>query len=102
MSGRSPRRPLVLGLPPVLVAGVVPVVSQAAAATGSVQIVTLSNRADLVSGGDVLTRVVLPRGVRASSLHLTLNGHDVTRQLKLRSGSQAVGVVSGLRLGRNA
>ena len=34
------------------------------------RIKVLSNRADLVSGGDAFVRVTLPRGVRASRLRL--------------------------------
>src|SRR5580698_3393176 len=40
---------------------------------------TLSVRADLVSGHDVLTRILLPAGASASNLHVQLNGRDATR-----------------------
>ena len=43
-------------------AGVVPASSR----TPAPRIAVLSNRADLVSGGDALVRVKLPRGVRAA------------------------------------
>jgi hypothetical protein len=62
----------------------------------------LSNRADLVSGGDALMRVVLPSGVRPGEVTVTLNGQNVTRQFGVRRTDRAyVGLVSGLKLGRN-
>jgi hypothetical protein len=40
----------------------------------------LSNRSDLVSGGDVLVQVAPPAGVPAAKLHVRLNGNDVTKE----------------------
>ena len=40
-------------------------------------ITTLSNRADLVSGGDVLVEIKLAAGVAPSSLVVSVNGTDV-------------------------
>ena len=48
-------------------------------------ITTLSNRADLVSGGDVLFEVKLPPGAAASKLKVDLNGTDVTSAFTTRS-----------------
>ena len=47
---------------------------------GELKIKTLSNRADLISGGDALVRVKLPDdgGAFFSKLTVTLNGKDVT------------------------
>src|SRR3954451_17353530 len=58
------------------------------------RIVVLSNRADLISGGDALVTVT-PRSAR-----VRLNGADVTAQLQARRG-RLVGVVTGLVDGRN-
>ena len=54
------------------------------------RIKVLSNRADLVSGGDALVRVKLPRGVRAARLRLTAGHRNVTRALR-RTGRAAPG-----------
>ena len=41
-----------------------------------VQIKVLSARADLVSGGEALTQIVLPPGVNPSSVRLDVSGQD--------------------------
>ena len=68
--------------------------SAALAHRGAPRIVVLSNRADLISGGNALV------AVRPSSARVTLNGADVTSQLSARRG-RLVGVISGLVNGRN-
>jgi uncharacterized tannase-like protein DUF6351 len=64
------------------------------------RIKVLSNRADLVSGGDALVRVTLPRGVRASRLRLTAGHRNVTRALRRTGRRRLDGRVRGLRVGR--
>lgn len=59
------------------------------------KIQTLSNRADLISGGDALVRVA-PDGAR-----VTLNGSNVTSAFGVRPDGRYTGLVEGLRLGRN-
>ena len=54
----------------------------------------LSNRADLISGGDALV------AVSGRVDRVTLNGADVTSELAWRRG-RLVGLVQGLRVGRN-
>src|SRR4051794_18370839 len=99
---RDIRRPLLLALTVALVAGALTGVSVASTAHPTpVVIRTLSVRADLVSGGHVLTEVVLPHGIRASSVRMSLNGHDVTRQFALRANHRYEGLLTGLRLGSN-
>jgi hypothetical protein len=73
-------------------AGVVPASSRPAAP----KIRVLSNRADLVSGGDALVQVKLPPGVRPSRLTLTAGRRDVTRVLKRRGRRRLIGVVRRL------
>jgi hypothetical protein len=73
----------------------------AAAKPKPIQIKTLSNRADLISDGQALVQVRLPKGARASKLHVTLNGGDVSAAFGRRSGGRIEGVVDGLRVGRN-
>ena len=61
----------------------------------------LSNRADLISGGDVLLAVRVPHGVRARAVHVRVGGRDVTRQFQRVGGHRLMGLVTGLDLGRN-
>ncbi len=60
----------------------------------------LSNRADLISGGGALVAVRVPRGVRARTVHVRVGKRDVTHRF-VRRGQRLVGLVGGLRLGRN-
>jgi hypothetical protein len=68
---------------------------------GLPQLVVLSNRADLVSGGDALVQVVLPDRVDPSSVRVSLNGNDVTASFDVRPGGAYEGVVTGLADGPN-
>jgi len=61
----------------------------------------LSNRADLISGGDALVEVVLPAAAAASGVAMTLNGQDVTSEFGLRANGRYMGVVTGLADGSN-
>jgi hypothetical protein len=65
------------------------------------RIKVLSNRADLVSGGDALVRVTLPKGVKSKRLKLTAGRRNVTRALKPAGGRGLEGLVTGLGPGRN-
>ena len=64
-------------------------------------ITTLSNRADLVSGGDVLVEIKLAAGVAPSSLVVSVNGTDVTSAFTKRADGRIVGLVTGLKNGAN-
>ncbi len=64
------------------------------------QIRTLSNRADLVSDGDVLVELTLPEGASLSTLKVDVDGRDVSSSFALRSG-RVLGLVTGLAVGRN-
>ncbi|GAA1477319.1 DUF6351 family protein [Nocardioides aestuarii] len=61
----------------------------------------LSNRSDLVSAGDALVEVVLPRRVDAGRVRVRLNGDDVTDRFRVRRDGRFYGLVTGLREGRN-
>lgn len=61
----------------------------------------LSNRADLISGGDALVEVVLPANVAASTVRMTLNGKDVTPEFALRDNGRYMGLLTGMAVGRN-
>jgi hypothetical protein len=60
----------------------------------------LSNRADLVSGGDALVAVDLA-GADADDVRVTLNGSDVTDSFGMRESGRYMGLLTGLRVGRN-
>jgi hypothetical protein len=75
----------------------------AAAATPSgATLRVLSNRADLISSGDALVAVDLPKGVRASAVRLTIGRRDVTHAFGVRADGRLEGVVTGLLHGPNA
>jgi len=50
----------------------------AMAASGGPQIHVLSNRSDLISAGDALVAIDLPRGSDPKVVRVSLNGRDVT------------------------
>lgn len=64
-------------------------------------IVTLSNRADLISGGDALVEILLPGNATIAGLKVDVDGTDVTSAFALRAGNRLMGVVSGLKSGAN-
>lgn len=61
----------------------------------------LSNRADLISGGDALVRVRVPRGVRPQDVTVRAGRREVTKRFT-RHGRTLTALVTGLRLGRTA
>jgi hypothetical protein len=68
----------------------------------NVEINALSNRADLVSGGDVLLEVRLPINMPPHQLALSLNGHDVSSQFQYQADERRfVGLLTGLVEGPN-
>ncbi len=73
-----------------------------AQSAAKLEIRTLSSRPDLVSGGDALVEVKAPAGISLSQITVTLNGKDVTSQLKdsLETASLR-GVISGMTVGDN-
>jgi hypothetical protein len=66
-----------------------------------VRIVVLSTRADLVSGGEALTQVVLPAGTRPARARVFLNGRAVTGQFAQRPNGKFEALLGGLRNGVN-
>jgi hypothetical protein len=61
----------------------------------------LSNRADLISGGDALVEVVVPEDVDAEDVRVTVDGVDVTSDFAVRPDGTFSGLVDGLALGAN-
>ena len=68
---------------------------------GLPQIVVLSNRADLVSGGDALVQIVLPARVDPATVRVSLDGTDVTSAFAVRPDGRYEGLVTGLAVGAN-
>ena len=68
---------------------------------GQPELVSLSNRSDLVSGGDALVQVVLPNRVDPSTVRVSLDGNDVTSTFAVRPNGAYEGVVTGLANGAN-
>jgi hypothetical protein len=63
--------------------------------------VVSSPRADLVSGGDTLVRVVLPDRVAAGDVRVTAAGQDVTGAFAEQADGSLLGLVTGLPLGQS-
>ena len=63
-------------------------------------ITVLSNRADLISGGDALIQVKLPPSGRRMHASLWMGKRRIRTRL-VRSGSNLTGLISGLKNGRN-
>src|SRR6266478_1711837 len=81
---------------------VVLVTAQAGEGPSNFEIVSLSTRADLTSGGDALLEVRVPKSVPLNQVRLSLNGHDVTGAFTANAAARTLrGVVGGLVEGRN-
>lgn len=74
--------------------------AEAAPPSRSLSIEVLSNRADLVSGGDVLLAVPLPAGLDPTRVKVLVGDRDVTSAFTPER-SRLVGLVDGLALGEN-
>jgi hypothetical protein len=68
---------------------------------GLPQLKVLSNRPDLVSGGDALVQVVLPARVDPATVKVSVGGTDVTSAFAVRADGTYEGVVTGLAVGAN-
>lgn len=66
---------------------------------GEVRVV--SNRADLISGGDALVDVSLPVGAQASDVRVDVDGRDVTNAFAVRTNGRYMGLVQNLTEGIN-
>lgn len=67
----------------------------------ALQIKTLSNRADLVSDGDVLAEVVVPAGLASQAVKVTVNGEDRSSAFATRADGRTTGLLTGLKAGDN-
>ena len=71
-------------------------------------IIVLSNRADLISGGDALVEVIVPPGIIQAisngnqKIKASLNGVPVPDgTLALRANGRILGLITGLKVGEN-
>src|SRR5690349_10400248 len=67
----------------------------------ALEIKVLSNRADLVSGGDALVEIALPKAGTTDGLRVDVDGRDVSGAFKQRADSRVVALVTGLKEGAN-
>lgn len=65
------------------------------------QLKTLSNRADLISGGDALVEITLPPNTTPDQLHVAVGARDVSAEFAKRSDGRIIGLISGLDEGAN-
>ena len=65
------------------------------------EILVLSNRADLISGGDALIEIKWPQGANPATASVTLNGTPLTTSFGIRPNGRYMGLVTGLRDGAN-
>ncbi len=78
------------------------VMAGAATATATpVRVQVLSNRSDLISGGDALVAVRTQSARRARITRLKLNGKRIAKRSIHWHGKRGTGLVTGLRVGRN-
>jgi len=76
--------------------------AQAGEEPSNFEIATLSNRADLISGGDALLEVRVPKNVPPNQVSLRLNGRVVTGAFRTDEAARTLrGVVTDLVVGDN-
>jgi hypothetical protein len=68
---------------------------------GGLQIKVLSNRADLVSGGDALVEIAVPQNTAADGLKVEVDGRDVSAAFAMRTDARVIGLIEGLKNGPN-
>jgi hypothetical protein len=84
----------------VIAALAVPCIA-AAQASASFSLHVLSDRADLISGGEALVSVSLPRKLNPASVKMTLGSSDVTSEFAQRPNGSYEGLLTGLQIGSN-
>lgn len=92
------RRIAAFGVAAALV-GLIPMPATAQADGDVVVVSAISNRADLISDGDVLIEVAVPDGVPAADVTVTAGTRDVTEAFVQTDDEHLLGLVGGLPLG---
>jgi hypothetical protein len=67
-----------------------------AAVASAPQILVLSNRADLISGGDALVEIKWPSGINPASARVALDSVNVTSAFARRPNGRYMGLVTGM------
>jgi hypothetical protein len=67
----------------------------------SPEIIVLSNRADLISGGDALVQIKLPAGSNPAFLKVDVDGRSVRSAFAFLPDGSLGGLVTGLKIGVN-
>jgi hypothetical protein len=83
----------------LIVVVIVLVVAGPATSGSSISIRVLSNRADLISGGDALVQIV--GASTTSPAKVTVGGRDISSSFAQRSDGRYLGLVDGLAVGKN-
>ena len=92
---------LVVAVVAAALAVALPAAAQAAKLKPGPRIDVLSDRADVISGGDALVAIRLPSGLNASKVTVRLRGHNITGEFKIRPTHLFEGLVTGLKVGKN-
>ena len=101
MSASPSKRPVArLALILATLALLTPGAGPATAGAGSLRIKILSDRADLITGGDALVEVLLPPSVAPSQVQVFAGTRNVTSAFALRPNKRFIGMLKGLALGR--
>ncbi|HZE66358.1 MAG TPA: DUF6351 family protein [Sporichthyaceae bacterium] len=61
----------------------------------------LSNRADLISGGDAYVEITEPAGVRVDRMRITLDGKDANPTFARRPDGRVTGLIEGMSVGEH-
>ena len=85
----------------VILSALLSIGAGSAEAGTSLSIHVLSDRADLISGGEALVAVTLPSGTDPASVKVTLGGREVTDEFAMRPNGSYEGLVTGLQVGSN-
>src|SRR5256886_6686880 len=85
----------------IILAGLFCAVTESAALAPP-EILVLSNRADLISGGDALVEIRFPAGgVNPAFAKVALNGQLINSSFAMRANGRYMGLVTGLKNGSN-
>jgi len=68
----------------------------------NVQIYVLSNRADLISGGEALVEVTIPAGAVPAAMRVAVGQRDVTSAFAVRADGRYLGLIEGSRWARTS
>lgn len=82
--------------------GSAPSVTEPVEAGGEgLSVLVLSNRADMISGGDALIEIAVPGDEAVDGLRVALNGQDISTDFARRDNGRVMGRIDGLTVGEN-